>query len=45
MADSLESLGRIEVRDLVLHTGRNEFGERHSLTVYYRRRTTLRSVP
>ena len=44
VADELEQLGHVDVQDLVLHPETNEFGDCHSMTVYFHRRTTLRSV-
>jgi hypothetical protein len=44
VADALEHLGPIDVQDLVLHPEMNEFGDCHSMTVYFHRRTGLRSV-
>jgi hypothetical protein len=45
VADSIDALGEIEVQDLVMHTEVTENGDWHSLTVYFRRSTVLRSVP
>jgi hypothetical protein len=35
MGDSLEALGSVQVRDLVVQTDVNEHGDWHSLTVYF----------
>ncbi|HUY50368.1 MAG TPA: hypothetical protein VMV92_32455 [Streptosporangiaceae bacterium] len=45
VADSIDTLGEVEVQDLVLHTEVTEDGDWHSLTVYFHRSTALRSVP
>ena len=45
VADSIAALGEIEVQDLVLHPEVTEDGDGPSLTVYFHRSATLRSVP
>lgn len=37
VADSLEEIGPIDMRDLVLHTNLNDYGEHYFLTVYFDR--------
>jgi hypothetical protein len=37
VADVIAGLGTAEVQDLVLHTDVNEFGDWHSITVYFHR--------
>jgi hypothetical protein len=44
VAEAIEQLGAVELQDLVLHPETNEFGDCHSMTVYFVRRTTLHSV-
>jgi hypothetical protein len=44
VADAIEQLGAVEIQDLVLHPETSEFGDCHSMTVYFNRRTSLHSV-
>jgi len=37
VADAIEEFGAVEIQDLVLHTEVNEFGDWHSITVYFHR--------
>lgn len=44
VAESIETLGVVQVQDLALHTEVTADGDWHSITVYFHRETKLRSV-
>jgi hypothetical protein len=37
VAEVIEAFGEVEIQDLLLHTEVNEFGNWHSVTVYFHR--------